>query len=801
MTRFNMTTTRPRETYPQMPKRVRFLLFVAVLAIGGCHQSKQVAAQLANFTATTTYAVLIPQAKGVISNAYGPVKARVSPALALSIQFGLVKGPNYAAGLVTATTDTTGRLTKLTKLKQSCRISYNAVTGAVSRVLCTTASRRRALRVGSGHAAENSELDGDDDGTGGLEAAGGRRMELAVGRQHRRLSDCASCASFVSDALATGLQSTACGAAFPRLVPAPHAWAKGAAAAICAVSVNLGLHPISRYTNGVQACRCSCMRNQDCPSTVCYNRPKWEGYCRGFCSDGICLGRPLNDGEPCPDADDDDCFNQRCARDLYPSGPYVCCPSNRYVLEQRLNNWTGEYYCTGQAAGAACFDNAMCARNGVCIGGVCRPSQLEVGESCPERDDGDCSSGACGRISYPAGEYTCCPSGSKVAPGEYPGTEAYCAKSQEVDAPCGSNGMCTTGVCSQGVCFAHPIDVGEPCPDSESNDCVNQACGRESYPSGRHVCCPSNETVRTGYWNGTNSYIYTDYFCASIQVVGAPCEQDGMCSSGICTGGMCLAGPPQTGEACDYRNGNTTENDCLNGVCARSSYPSGDYICCPSNTSKQSIVLFDSFRDEYCTQTQDVGSPCDADEMCSSGVCSGFVCRPRKLDAGEPCDYDGENCSFFECTDCMSGRCARDSFPSGTTVCCDSDKRAWSPSFRAPYCAGIQGDGLACDSDELCSSGVCREFICQASNKTDHVGTLEPYHHKDLQVRCNPTGGEKYPFLVIAYWYYVNTYTTYGLFDLWDPRVGVSRLTFTGAFRRATTSLPASLLHVFAERL
>jgi hypothetical protein len=769
-------TSRNRETHSWgrtwMPKRVR-LLVVAAVAVG-CVRGEQAGA--ANFTGTTTYAVILPQARGLIPYASGSVKAKVSSSLALSLQFGLVNGFGYAAGTVTATTDTLGRLTKLARLAQECTISYGA-SGTASRARCTNTTSKRALREGPADVGTISEADVDiaelDDALGVTEkvvASAEGESNRDEKNRRRRLSDCSSCIDFVNSTISTQLRAL-CDATFAILAPSLPLWARSAFAALCAMSTKLGGDQVSRYVAAHQTCRCSCLRNRDCPVILHCFRDDVGMLCEGVCSNGICLGQQLGPGELCPEGDDNDCANGACARELYPLGRYVCCPSNDYIQEGPSD---GEFYCTGQAARAACFDNAMCASPGACVGGVCRPTKLDDGEPCPERDDGDCSSGACGRASYPSGQDVCCPSGWKAAASSEPGTESYCAAILAVGAPCGSNDMCTSGVCSQGVCLAQPIGVGEPCPDAEYVDCANWACGRESYPSGRYVCCESNQVVPTSYWNGSDSYNITDYVCAGIQGVGSPCDHDEMCSSGVCTRGVCLAVPPQTGETCDAGGG----NDCQNKVCARSSYPSGDYICCMSNVSTESRVRLDSFGDVYCTEAQGVGSPCDADEMCASGVCSGFVCRARKLDTGEPCDYDGEHCTFESCSDCLSGRCARDSYPSGATVCCDGDaETVWSTSYGATYCAGIQGIGLACDSNRLCASGVCEGLNCEASNRTANVSTLEPHHHKDMQFRCNPTGGEKYPFLVVASW--ASAWGDDGPFDQWDPRVGVSCITFT----------------------
>jgi hypothetical protein len=53
---------------------------------------------------------------------------------------------------------------------------------------------------------------------------------------------------------------------------------------------------------------------------------------------------------------------------------------------------------------------------------------------------------------------------------------------------------------------------------------------------------------------------------------------------------------------------------------------------------------------------------CIANAECPSAVCSGGVCVDQKLASGQKCyDYDD--------ADCVTGSCARGTYPSGPAVC------------------------------------------------------------------------------------------------------------------------------------
>jgi hypothetical protein len=237
-----------------------------------------------------------------------------------------------------------------------------------------------------------------------------------------------------------------------------------------------------------------------------------------------------------------------------------------------------------------------------------------------------------------------------------------------------------------------------------------------------------------------------------------------MCTSGICSRGVCVAAKLDAGEACVR----TEFNNCNSSRCARDSYPSGDLVCCESDESVYSLVWYDTWGIEYCAGTLDAGSPCDGDAMCSSGICSDFVCRDTKLDAGEACDYKRDRCDEYDCDDCISGRCAKGSYPSGSFVCCASSSDAvWSGRFYGPFCAGIQSSGSLCDIDEICSSGVCSEGVCAGG---DSSNTTTAFYLSSRVPRGKPTGGGKYPFLAVVDW----DISAHDLDARHDPRVRVS---------------------------
>jgi hypothetical protein len=582
----------------------------------------------------TTPTTLLAQARGIIPNAYGSVKAGVSSGMALTLQFSIVAGKGYKAGAVTATTDRAGRLVRLAKQKQACTVTYNP-NGSVRSVKCS--GSRRLLSDAA--IKRGNVTDEDSPGTGREQDNGEKHKRVA--RRLQASSSCASCATLVFSTF-TGKIKSVCHAQVSRLIPPKYQWAKIVAAGLCGMPTKLGDPVAVAY----RTCRC-CIENSDCPSQVC--------------SDGVCLSQKIRSGEPCPDFEDEDCENGRCALGSYPTGKYVCCPSNAYIPV--LNNVTYNYYCAQtQAVGASCSQDKMCKTFG------------------------------CGRKSYPSGDYICCNSSGT---GYSSATKSFHCL-QVAGRPCGANEMCSSGVCSEGVCIPGKLGTGQPCPDGENDDCWNGACGRSSYPSGGYICCDDRSTVYSASRN--------DSYCRGIPLANdSPCGANAMCSSGVCYEGVCIPGKLGTGQPCPGGE----DDDCLNRACGRSSYPSGGYVCCSSGSKVYSW----SKASYYCRgDPSAIGSLCGANDMCSSGVCYEGVCIPGKIGPGQPCPEGAE--------DCMNGVCAQSSFPSGVYVCCTSNRsyEYWSPITQEStyFCPGIQSTGKSCPYNEICASGVCSGGVCMA---------------------------------------------------------------------------------------
>jgi hypothetical protein len=172
---------------------------------------------------------------------------------------------------------------------------------------------------------------------------------------------------------------------------------------------------------------------------------------------------------------------------------------------------------------------------------------------------------------------------------------------------------CKSGACSGGICLSHKLGNGEPCPGPEDERCQSGACGRSSYPSGDYVCCQRN----------FSSYIFDDYYCTETGEVGDECFPTRLvrAASALVMHALRKDSPLEHLVLVDTPRTARTQNE----WCGRSSFPTGAYVCCPSNEPTVGSRL--NF-EQYCTATQNIRQKCHEEipQICKSGICSKGIC-------------------------------------------------------------------------------------------------------------------------------------------------------------------------------
>ena len=210
----------------------------------------------------------------------------------------------------------------------------------------------------------------------------------------------------------------------------------------------------------------------------------------------------------------------------------------------------------------------------------------------------------------------------------------YCAKSLRTGDVCLNDTQCESLRCDdvinsnnrgrttrKGLCKPRER-LGQQC--SGSNNCVNNACGRETGGSTKNICCP----------NGMGIVKYDNYdYCKGLKN-GSDCLIDEQCDSFRCDG-VVKKYNPKTGKSEITQKGvckpkeqlgqpcSGGVNNCLNGHCCRLGDSSSPLICHPldmkyTNDKKSGYVPMCYPPEKYLN-----GNVCRSDTQCRSNICKG----------------------------------------------------------------------------------------------------------------------------------------------------------------------------------
>jgi len=267
-----------------------------------------------------------------------------------------------------------------------------------------------------------------------------------------------------------------------------------------------------------------------------------------------------------------------------------------------------------------------------------------------------------------------------------------------IDEDCDDSNTCTAETCNLGVCEYTTVtgacNDSDPC--TENDTCQGDVC------VGSAVDCSSlDDACNLGTCNPTTGV------CEPAPAnEGGPCDDEDLCTENdSCSGGMCAGTPkdctglddacnvgtcnPATGVCepiptnegglCDDNDLCTESDQCAGGVCA------GTPVDCSAYDDQCHVGTCNPSTGDCEALPGNEGSPCDdadpcnVDETCQSGVCTG----------GNPVDCSGvgQPCDLVSCdANGLEGNCdivttAPDDAP------CD--------------------DGLFCTLTDTCSGGVC----------------------------------------------------------------------------------------------
>jgi hypothetical protein len=183
----------------------------------------------------------------------------------------------------------------------------------------------------------------------------------------------------------------------------------------------------------------------------------------------------------------------------------------------------------------------------------------------------------------------------------------------------------------------------------------------------------------------------------------ADCETEelGVCESVSCVKNRCEVATQPDGHRCDDDDPVTSEDACLDGICA------GIIKECDDDLGPCLKAVYDPASDECVVEPVDDGVPCDDSDACTQlDTCQAGECvgdEPKICEAQDDCHGAGS-------CDPESGECSEVVEPDGT-ACDDGESCTTGDACEAGACVGeavVCDDGLACSVDSCDqTSGSC----------------------------------------------------------------------------------------------
>lgn len=403
----------------------------------------------------------------------------------------------------------------------------------------------------------------------------------------------------------------------------------------------------------------------------------------------------INVGNPCPNACNealDQCVNcqvnQDCSDGLFCNGNETCsngnCLPGANPCGPGLMCLEATDQCVQCVNNSHCNDNLFCNGVETCVSGNCQAgtSPCLPGQMCDEVNDlcTGCGNNAQCDDGNPCNGVETCQSGQCV-----PGTP--------IPNCCTSNAQCTNNNVCDGIeqCIDGQCMNGTPLNCNDGRPCTTDSC----HPIGG--CQHTNLPAGSPCGNQTSTPCDLPDTCnpigdcqSNIRPNGTPCPDGIVCNGNeVCQSGVCQPGTPipnccNNNEDCNNGNPCDGAETCVSNTCQPGTPVAG---CCVNNSDCSNNNVCDGI--ESCVGNVCMnGSPltCNDGNPCTQDTCHPvFGCQSVNLPAGTPCgSQTSTTCNAPDSCD-SAGVCQPNLAPNGTPC----------------------PDGVVCNGNETCQSGVC----------------------------------------------------------------------------------------------
>jgi cysteine-rich repeat protein len=362
--------------------------------------------------------------------------------------------------------------------------------------------------------------------------------------------------------------------------------------------------------------------------------------------------------EQCDDGDANGTANARCTTQC----TWVCTDDSWCTDNEPCN---GTETCVDHACvpgtpaddGDSCGDGKLC-RNQVCSDAACGDTFVTgPDEECDDANStpGDGCENDC-KFSCLSTDSArdCTPQDACQGQGTCDDSTHTCTPGIPLDnnTPCGSGGYCKNGTCTQPTCGNGQTEPGEDCDLGATNGTVGSGCKADCT----YECvvpandCPAAPVCQKPSCNAQHA-------CENVADAtknDMSCGTDLVCSNGACVAptAVCGNGTIETGEQCDFGNGNGANTGCESNCqfsCTILPDSCNDGNPC-NGTETCTTVTVDAKPGQKCTATAapPLGTSCGTGKICLGQLCVSSTCGDNFVDAdaSEECDPpNGTTCS------------------------------------------------------------------------------------------------------------------------------------------------------------
>lgn len=373
---------------------------------------------------------------------------------------------------------------------------------------------------------------------------------------------------------------------------------------------------------------------------------------------------------------------------------------------------------TELADGTSCGTGRLC-RNAACTDSVCGDQFVTAPDE--ECDDGNSVDGdGCDNCKFSCvstdSSRNCTPADACAGQGTCNDTTHVCAPGTPLgdNTSCGTNSYCQNGTCTAASCGNGIVEPNEACDHGMLNGTANDGCKADC----NWVCVNAATDCATAAPACQVNQCTQAHTCAAVADAtknNMSCGVNLVCNNGACVAptAVCGNGTIETGEQCDFGNGNNGPGTGCESNCQFSCQSAPTDTCNDSNacngTESCGAVTVNGHAGKKCSSTASLpnGTMCGTGKICLTQACVTSTCGDLFTDTakGETCDPPNNTTCDASCHTITCG----DSVRAGSEQCDDGNTTnldGCDSSCKFEQCHRVNMLSMPFNTDTYCTANA-----------------------------------------------------------------------------------------------